>query len=88
MKTAYFTAAALTALIGATAGTASAQVQPQYQPMQTQPAATQASVINLDNRIVSLERQLADILRAEEENTRRIAQLETTLQQEREAWDR
>ena len=85
MKTAYFTAAALTALIGATAGTASAQVQPQYQPMQTQPAATQASVINLDNRIVSLERQLADILRAEEENTRRIAQLETTLQQEREA---
>ena len=85
MKTAYFTTAALTALIGATAGTASAQVQPQYQPIQAQPAATQASVINLDNRIVSLERQLADILRAEEENTRRIAQLEATLQQEREA---
>jgi TolA-binding protein len=85
MKTAYFTTAALTALFGATAGAASAQVQPQYQPMQTQPAATQASVINLDNRIVSLERQLADILRAEEENTRRISQLEATLQQEREA---
>ena len=81
MKTAYFTAAALAALIGAT----SAQAQQQYQPVQAQPAATQASVINLDNRIVSLERQLADILRAEEENTRRIAQLEATLQQEREA---
>ena len=53
--------------------------------MQAQPAATQASVINLDNRIVSLERQLADMLRAEEENGRRIAQLEATLQQEREA---
>ena len=81
MKTAYFTAAALAALIGAT----SAQAQQPYQPVQAQPAATQASVINLDNRIVSLERQLADILRAEEENTRRIAQLEATLQQEREA---
>jgi TolA-binding protein len=81
MKTAYFTAAALAALIGAT----SAQAQQPYQPVPAQPAATQASVINLDNRIVSLERQLADILRAEEENTRRIAQLEATLQQEREA---
>ena len=85
MKTAYFTAAALAALLTATADTASAQAQQQYQPIQAQPAATQASVINLDNRIVSLERQLADILRAEEENTRRIAQLESTLQQEREA---
>ena len=85
MKTAYFTAEALAALLTATAGTASAQVQQQYQPVQAQPAATQASVINLDNRIVSLERQLADILRAEEENTRRIGQLESTLQQEREA---
>ena len=85
MKTAYFTAAALAALLTATAGTVSAQAQQQYQPIQAQPAATQASVINLDNRIVSLERQLADILRAEEENTRRIAQLESTLQQEREA---
>jgi len=85
MKTAYFTAAALASLLTATADTASAQVPQQYQPIQTQPPATQASVINLDNRIVSLERQLADILRAEEENTRRIAQLESTLQQEREA---
>ena len=84
MKTAYFTTAALAAF-AVTAGTASAQVQQQYQPMQVQPAATQASVINLDNRIVALERQLADMLRAEEENTRRIGQLESTLQQERES---
>ena len=62
MKTAYFTTAALAAF-AVTAGTASAQVQQQYQPMQVQPAATQASVINLDNRIVALERQLADMLR-------------------------
>lgn len=82
MKTAYFTTAALAALV---AGTASAQVQQQYQPIPTQPSATQASVINLDNRIVALERQLADMLRAEEENSRRIAQLEATLQTEREA---
>lgn len=85
MKTAYFTTAALAALMVATADTASAQVQQQYQPIQTQPAATQASVINLGNRIVALERQLADMLRAEEENSRRIAQLESTLQTEREA---
>ena len=85
MKTAYFTTAALAALVATTAGTASAQVQQQYPPMQAQPAATQASVINLDNRIVALERQLADMLRSEEENSRRIAQLESTLQTEREA---
>ena len=83
MKTATLSTAALAALIAAASSTAAAQVQPQFP--QAQPAATQASVINLDNRIVSLERQLADILRAEEENTRRISQLETTLQQEREA---
>ncbi len=83
MKTAYFRTAA--ALLAAAATPALAQVQPQYQPVQAQPAATQASVINLDSRIVSLERQLADILRAEEENGRRIAQLEAQLTQEREA---
>ena len=83
MTTAYFRTAA--ALLAAAATPALAQVQPQYQPVQAQPAATQASVINLDNRIVSLERQLADILRAEEENGRRITQLETQLTQEREA---
>ena len=84
MKTAFFSTAA-TALLAATATSALAQAQPQYPQMQVQPAATQASVINLDNRIVALERQLADLLRAEEENGRRIGQLESTLQQEREA---
>lgn len=83
MTTAYFRTAAV--LLAAAATPALAQVQPQYQPMQAQPAATQASVINLDNRIVTLERQLAEILRAEEENGRRIAQLEAQLTQEREA---
>lgn len=85
MKIFTLSTAAFAALVAAASDTAAAQAQPQYPPMQAQPAATQASVINLDNRIVSLERQLADILRAEEENSRRIAQLESTLQQEREA---
>lgn len=79
MRTAYFRTAAAAALLAATPALA------QVQPIQAQPAATQASVINLDNRIVALERQLADLLRAEEENGRRISQLESTLQQEREA---
>ena len=82
MKIAYFSTAAA-ALLAATS--ALAQAQPQFSQMQVQPAATQASVINLDNRIVALERQLADLLRAEEENARKIGQLESTLQQEREA---
>ena len=84
MKTAFYSTVA-TALLAATATSAFAQAQPQYPQMQGQPAATQASVINLDNRIVALERQLADLLRAEEENARKIGQLESTLQQEREA---
>ena len=82
MRTALFATAAAILL---NSGPALAQTQPQYLPAQPQPAATQASVINLDNRIVALERQLADLLRAEEENGRRITQLEATLQQEREA---
>ena len=82
MKIAYLSTAAA-ALLAATS--ALAQAQPQFSQMQVQPAATQASVINLDNRIVALERQLADLLRAEEENARKIGQLESTLQQEREA---
>ena len=84
MKTAYLSTAAA-ALLAATATSALAQAQPQFSQMQVQPAATQASVINLDNRIVALERQLADLLRAEEENARKIGRLESTLQQEREA---
>jgi hypothetical protein len=82
MKTALFSTVAATLLIAAPA---LAQVQPQYPAAQPQPVATQASVINLDNRIVALERQIADLLRAEEENGRRISQLESALQQEREA---
>lgn len=82
MRTVLFSTVAATLLIAAPAA---AQVQPQYPAIQPQPAATQASVINLDNRIVALERQISDLLRAEEENGRRISQLESTLQQEREA---
>ena len=82
MRTVFFSTLAATLLFAAPAA---AQVQPQYPAAQPQPAATQASVINLDNRIVALERQISDLLRAEEENGRRISQLESTLQQEREA---
>ena len=53
MKTAFFSTAAA-ALLAATATSAIAQAQQQYPQMQVQPAATQASVINLDNRIVAL----------------------------------
>jgi len=84
MRTAIFRTAVVT-LLAAASMPASSQVQQQYPPLQAQPAATQASVINLDNRIVALERQLADVLRTEEENARRIGQLESTLKEEREA---
>ncbi len=83
MNTEQFRAAALATLLAAAAMPAPAQAQQQFP--QVQPAATQASVINLDNRIVALERQLADVLRTEEENGRRIGQLESTLKEEREA---
>jgi TolA-binding protein len=56
--------------------------QPQYQ-VPVAPA-TQASVANLDNRIVALERQIADLLRAGEENGHRIAQLESQLKQQKD----
>jgi TolA-binding protein len=83
MKTVIFRTAAATLL--AAGLPALAQAQQQYPQVPVQPAATQASVINLDNRIVALERQLADVLRTEEENARRIGQLESTLKEEREA---
>lgn len=82
MKTKAFRFASIGALLTAAGVPALAQVQQQFP--QAQPAATQASVINLDNRIVALERQIADLLRAEEENGRRIGQLEATLKEERE----
>jgi TolA-binding protein len=66
---------------------------PEGQPASTanfsmEPAATQASVANLDNRIVALEQQLAQFLRQSEENGHRIAQLESNLRQAREDQDR
>ena len=85
MKTAYFRTAAIATLLVAAGVPTLAMAQQQYPQMAVQAPATQASVINLDNRIVALERQLSDILRAEEENARRIAQLESTLKDEREA---
>lgn len=74
------TAAVLLALAAAPAA-AQYQAQPQYGVPQAQPFATQSSVVNLDNRIVALERQIADLLRAQEENGHRINELETKLKQ-------
>jgi hypothetical protein len=58
------------------------QAQPQYQAAPMVAPATQASVANLDNRIVTLERQIADLLRVGEENAHRIGQLEAQLTQQ------
>ena len=58
------------------------QAQPQYQTVVA--PATQASVANLDNRIVALERQIADLLRVGEENAHRIGQLEAELKQQKD----
>jgi TolA-binding protein len=87
MKLAFSTAAI--ALVAATApALAQNRPQPQFQPVyQTAPLqapATQASVANLDMRIVSLEQQISNLLRAEEENGHRIAQLEAQLKQQRD----
>ena len=85
MRLVHLSTVAIVAL-AATAPTAAQyrppQAQPQY-PMGVAPA-TQASVANLDNRIVALERQIADLLRAEEENGHRIAQLESQLKQQKD----
>ena len=72
-----------TAAIALVAATAPAFAQYQ-QGVPMQPPATQAAVTNLDGRIVALERQIADLLRAEEENGHRIAQLEGQLKQQRD----
>ena len=58
------------------------QAQPQGVPYVA--PATQASVANLDNRIVALERQIADLLRVGEENAHRIGQLEAELKQQKD----
>ena len=60
------------------------RVFPQGQPANTaglafEPAATQASVTNLDNRLMALERQMAEILRYAEENGHRMTVLEAEL---------
>lgn len=60
------------------------RVFPQGQPADTagfygQPAATQAAVTNLDNRLGALERQLSTFLRQSEENAFRLSQLEAEL---------
>lgn len=60
------------------------QAQPQYQTAPMVAPATQASVANLDNRIVALERQIADLLRVGEENAHRIGQLEAQLKQQKD----
>lgn len=65
------------------------RVFPQGQPADTagffnEPAATQAAVSNLDNRIGALERQLANFLRQSEENAFRVSQLEAELNRFRE----
>jgi TolA-binding protein len=74
-----------TAIVLAAAAPALAQYRPAAQPQQYPVApATQASVANLDNRIVLLERQIADLLRVGEENAHRIAQLETQLKQQQD----
>ena len=62
------------------------QVFPKGRPADTagfsdDPAATQSSVVNLDQRLDSLEKQLADLVRASEENGNRLRNVETGLTQ-------
>lgn len=76
-----------TAIALAGAAPALAQYRPaqqQYPAAPMQAPATQASVANLDSRIVLLERQIADLLRVGEENAHRIGQLEAELKQQKE----
>ena len=76
---------------------AAAQYQPQYQPPQyqpqmqpgpMQPAASQAAVIDLNNRIGMLERQLQTFLRQNEENAHRVSQLEAEVNRLQQQADR
>ena len=60
------------------------QVFPRGRPADTsgfalEPAATQSSVVTLNQRLDALERQMADILRQSEENGNRLQTLETGL---------
>lgn len=69
------------------------QVFPKGQPADTagfsdDPAATQESVNNLGGRLDAIERQLADIVRASEENGNRVAVMEAELARLRADQDR
>jgi TolA-binding protein len=69
------------------------QVFPRGAPAATagfsdEPAATQTSVRNLDERLNALERQLADILRQSEENGHRASEVARELDQLRSDQDR
>jgi polyhydroxyalkanoate synthesis regulator phasin len=60
------------------------QVFPRGRPADTagfadEPAATQSSVIGLDQRLDALEKQMADILRQSEENGHRLQSLEADI---------
>ena len=60
------------------------QVFPKGRPADTagfsdEPAATQSSVVTLDQRLDALERQMADLLRQSEENGNRLQTLEADL---------
>lgn len=69
------------------------QIFPKGQPADTalfsdNPAATQDSVNNLNSRLDSVERQLAEIVRQAEENGNRVGQMETELARLRADQDR
>src|SRR4051812_46224693 len=62
------------------------QIFPKGHPADTagfsdDPAATQSSVINLDQRLDALEKQVADLVRQSEENGNRLRNLETGMGQ-------
>lgn len=63
-------------------------VYPKGRPADTagfsdEPAATQSSVLSLSQRLDSLERQMADMLRLNEESANRLRSLETSINQMR-----
>jgi TolA-binding protein len=62
------------------------QVFPKGRPADTagfadDPAATQSAVLSLDQRLDSLEKQMADLVRGSEENANRLRGLETSIGQ-------
>src|SRR6478672_1050480 len=62
------------------------QVFPKGRPADTagfseDPAATQSSVVNLDQRLDAVEKQMADLVRQSEENGNRLRQIEANVSQ-------